>query len=959
MNEEHQPDRQEGQQHRAALKAHVDAVCAKFGGYATKRERAFLSDELLLGEEIRVVVSGRIPLDRDRPDKVRGNGIAVVTDQRVLFLRWGTFGERQGIRQPIASIGSVSEYEGAFLGGIEVRSIQGDVYKVKNIQPKGAAGIFVSELHAHLPKEDLETLDEAGGRESSKFKPPSVGDIGVADASSSADNPSEVDGTDGGENNHVSDHDSDGTPPRKVGIGQQAEESGTDEFVDRIDNGKGAASGAIENGGSADAGRQQHRAALNANVDKVCAAFGGYATKREKAFLIDELLPEEEVLVVVQGDIPLDVDLPDKERGQGIAVATNHRVLFLRHGSVGDRKGCLLDNDGIASATQKRGLVFGGLQLLLPDGRIFEAKQLRPKNAAGDFIQAWHASLPQVDAEAYESNSALPRNAADYVTECFARFGITAKDRGERAEIALLIEADENIHYVIQGFFKTPGKRGSKAGVGVCTNKRVIFISRLLFDHGFLELTMGDIASVTSSEGTLLGGIRINSHGESHPFDKIGPKHAAAGFADALRAQLREFRSWSSSPPPPETAPPTAPSVSSVADELIKLKGLLDAGAITEAEYEHLKAALIGDVGSAVAEQQQPRAAPYAQLPNEELESIGESPRREFNKFKPPSVDDIEDADASSLADNLSEIGGSDCGDNDQVSDHDSDGTPPREVGIGQQAEESGTDEFGVRFDEGEGAASGAMENGGVGPNNTEQQHPHAALHAHLPKEEQDPLDESPRQESSEFQAPSVEDIGDADASNSAVNPGKIDGPDGGESAHMSDRESDRTQSRKVGIGFLPAFAISVVVTLILLVVLVAFGDPETQDAVDGIAAAKPTAERDRGPIRVATPTPRFSPRPTSTPQPRGELSAAQQGVLIDAELYALDAIAWSEGISDERLANLMLAEVSYVVDALSLGINVNIVLGSCLNREVHSHRPEVLHAGLSTYCRDLVDALK
>ena len=99
-----------------------------------------------------------------------------------------------------------------------------------------------------------------------------------------------------------------------------------------------------------------------------------------------------------------------------------------------------------------------------------------------------------------------------------------------------------------------------------------------------------------------------------------------------------------------------------------------------------------------------------------------------------------------------------------------------------------------------------------------------------------------------------------------------------------------------------------------------------------------------------------------SVPDDRS-LSPVQQGALRDAKTYGLDAIAAANGISDTRLADLMVRETAYVLRALEQFAGnrqrYDIVWGSCYNRDIHTHRPRVLRSGLATYCGDVVDRLR
>ena len=112
----------------------------------------------------------------------------------------------------------------------------------------------------------------------------------------------------------------------------------------------------------------------------------------------------------------------------------------------------------------------------------------------------------------------------------------------------------------------------------------------------------------------------------------------------------------------------------------------------------------------------------------------------------------------------------------------------------------------------------------------------------------------------------------------------------------------------------------------------------------------------------VPTPTPIRVDYQFPTPTP-SSLSPVQQGAFRDAQTYGLDAIAAANGISDARLADLMLREAAFVLRAWEQFAGnrqrYDIVWGSCYNSDVHPHRPRSLQSGLATYCGDFVDQLR
>ena len=50
---------------------------------------------------------------------------------------------------------------------------------------------------------------------------------------------------------------------------------------------------------------EETRQDKRSHIDSVCAEFGDLASARERDFLFDELLPNEVVLVVIKGEVPV------------------------------------------------------------------------------------------------------------------------------------------------------------------------------------------------------------------------------------------------------------------------------------------------------------------------------------------------------------------------------------------------------------------------------------------------------------------------------------------------------------------------------------------------------------------------------------------------------------------------------------------------------------------------------
>ena len=78
----------------------------------------------------------------------------------------------------------------------------------------------------------------------------------------------------------------------------------------------------------------------------------------------------------------------------------------------------------------------------------------------------------------------------------------------------------------------------------------------------------------------------------------VAGKHVQRGQEreSEQEARLRELEQQQAAPapPPPAAAPPAAAPAVDVVTQLTQLKGLLDAGALTQAEFDAQKAKLLG-----------------------------------------------------------------------------------------------------------------------------------------------------------------------------------------------------------------------------------------------------------------------------------------------------------------------------------------------------------------------------
>lgn len=132
-----------------------------------------------------------------------------------------------------------------------------------------------------------------------------------------------------------------------------------------------------------------------AHVEAVCAEFGYVASEREMELLVSSLLPQESVLVVASGILPLDLEQPDQS-GIGVAVATDRRVLFLRHGKSDGQVSIELRPDAIESVVSKAEGSYAEMVFQLREGDAVIVSDIVPDWAASRFADVVTAHIASV-----------------------------------------------------------------------------------------------------------------------------------------------------------------------------------------------------------------------------------------------------------------------------------------------------------------------------------------------------------------------------------------------------------------------------------------------------------------------------------------------------------------------------------------------------------------------------------
>ncbi|MCD8151530.1 MAG: ribosomal protein L7/L12 [Clostridiales bacterium] len=121
------------------------------------------------------------------------------------------------------------------------------------------------------------------------------------------------------------------------------------------------------------------------------------------------------------------------------------------------------------------------------------------------------------------------------------------------------------------------------------TNKRVILMNKnLLVGMKQMEIPLNQLNSISFSTGLLFSTIKIHHGAASIKIEHV-QKGSEKYFVDATNKAMREYSTNVTYQQPVQ---PSQPQVS-VADEIMKLKQLLDCGALTQEEFDAQKKKLL------------------------------------------------------------------------------------------------------------------------------------------------------------------------------------------------------------------------------------------------------------------------------------------------------------------------------------------------------------------------------
>lgn len=118
------------------------------------------------------------------------------------------------------------------------------------------------------------------------------------------------------------------------------------------------------------------------------------------------------------------------------------------------------------------------------------------------------------------------------------------------------------------------------------TNKRIIMAQKKLIGESIQTVSLDNINDITFTSGFVFGVVTIDTIKEK--FNVAVDKAQAKNISDKLHTLLLDLKKQSSAAPAPVSA------AASEYDQLIKLKELLDAGILTQEEFDAKKKQILG-----------------------------------------------------------------------------------------------------------------------------------------------------------------------------------------------------------------------------------------------------------------------------------------------------------------------------------------------------------------------------
>lgn len=200
------------------------------------------------------------------------------------------------------------------------------------------------------------------------------------------------------------------------------------------------------------------------------------------------------------------------------------------------------------------------------------------EEARRDKAEARREHLVGKTAERYEQTGMRP----DIATAA-SRMNWTLGAGRELKKLHEHLHDEETVRFIAQGTYK------DRQGIIVLTDTRLLLLFHGLIGQRLEDFPLGNITSVSTSEGPVTGKIHVHAAGSQAVISKI-LKPDISPLADAVRAAVAEI----AQAPPRVPAQQQAPASRTTAmEQLEKLGALHQAGVLNDDEFESKKAELL------------------------------------------------------------------------------------------------------------------------------------------------------------------------------------------------------------------------------------------------------------------------------------------------------------------------------------------------------------------------------
>ena len=275
-----------------------------------------------------------------------------------------------------------------------------------------------------------------------------------------------------------------------------------------------------------------------------------------------------------------------------LGVGTDRRIIFLRKEKRSDELVVELLYSDISAISHDSSFGVATIKVSVQGkGRFQVGTHKKQGEAFVQTVQPYIAAAQVGNPAKLSKEERIEQEWDALIPKGWGTFGDKGMHSGERGMLCNLLEDDETLECLVGGKFGPDLGRSHIArdkslhsGVGVATDRRVIFLDAGFLSTEVAELPYSSIETISYSTGMAMGGLKISARGStSLQMEMVKPMGQAKVFADAVRKHLNTG----------QAAGTTVVQTASAMDELEKAAALYERGLLTQAEFAAKKAQLL------------------------------------------------------------------------------------------------------------------------------------------------------------------------------------------------------------------------------------------------------------------------------------------------------------------------------------------------------------------------------